>query len=145
MNINDSQKKLLNFTMKAPWYTNKNKKGLVTVAIPHDPKILYGHNVLLAVMNSAETGESFANWEKHPSEEVQLRFLSGVVKVVVASTPQVFKTERQFHVEDVPVKGIKNPITIRLPISNEMYLGADTDTIRKKATCSYQNDIGEAW
>ena len=63
------------------------QEGPMVVRVPRDPALIEGQNVLVAVMYSAETGEAYANYMKHPKAAKQLKFLSGVVKVAVASTP----------------------------------------------------------
>lgn len=45
-------------------------------------------------MYSANSGEEMVNFMDHPKDDFQFKFLSGVVKVAVASTPQAFGTEK---------------------------------------------------
>ena len=68
-------------------------------------------------MYSAESGEEFANYKEHPEDEFQLKFLSGVVRMVVAGTPLAFGTTKAFHVADRKVEDLLAPITIKLPVN----------------------------
>jgi hypothetical protein len=39
------------------------------------------------VIYSAETGEEYAEYKHHPSEKMQMKFESGIVKIVLVNTP----------------------------------------------------------
>jgi hypothetical protein len=68
--------------------------------------------VLIAVLYSAETGEEFANYMMHPRSEKQLKFLSGFVKIAIASTPQAFGTDKICSVVENEVKNLQKPVVI---------------------------------
>ena len=97
-----------------------------------------GQNVLVAVMYSAETGEAYANYMQHPKTEKQLKFLSGVVKVAVASTPQAFGTDKICGVVDHEVKNLRIPLIIKFPINHKEMKGISApEMIRNKVLCTY--------
>lgn len=81
-------KQILDFDVPGPWLAElKDDAGNVKVSLPHDKQLVYGQNILIAVIYSAETGEEYANYKHHPSDEVQIKFESGIVKIVVVNTP----------------------------------------------------------
>lgn len=92
--------------------------GNMVVRVPRDPKIITGQNVLVAVMYSAESGEAYANYMEHPRSSQQLKFLSGIVKVAVASTPQAFGTDKVCAVVDHEVKNLEKPLLIKFPVNH---------------------------
>ena len=95
------EKQNLNFSIEAPWLAElKKEDGNVQVKIPHDPSILSGMNILIAVVYSGESGEEYANYQEKSADEWQVKFVSGIVKVIVASTPQAFATNKVFAVYD---------------------------------------------
>lgn len=89
---------MLNFNVPGPWLAGlKDDAGSVKVSFPHNKKLVYGQNILVAVVYSAESGEEFADYKLHPSDKIQLRFVSGVVKIVMVNTPQAFATTKPFN------------------------------------------------
>lgn len=113
------------------------ERKMTTVIIPHDHKIQYGHNIMTAVMFSRETGEAFDNWQKHKDDVKQLRFLSDVVRIAIVSTPQAFGTEKLFKATDKDARDLVKPIYMKLPITNSMWQGLESDALKGTSQCVY--------
>jgi hypothetical protein len=80
----------LGFELEAPALSKiKNTKGDVIVKIPNDFRILEnsGPNALIAVIYATESGEEALNYNSRFFGQDSFRFASGVVKIVIASTP----------------------------------------------------------
>ena len=96
--------------------------GTTEVTFPDD-KILYeGDNILIAVMFSAESGEEFASLIGHISNESQLKFMSGIVDIMVVDTPLVFGTVKKCHVNNhLSKEHMNEPIKIKMPVDHVYY------------------------
>jgi hypothetical protein len=75
--------------------------------------------------------------EDRPEEEMQLDFVSGQVKIKVVSTPIAFATYKAFHSSNKRVTDLETPITIRMPLKHDRYIGMGYDEIAKHAKCIY--------
>jgi len=115
-NAANALKQDLYFKVPPPLNTVRNSKPL-EVIMPNQKDLLYGRNIIMAIMYSAQAGEQYENYMKHNSEEVQLRFFSGVAKIMVAHTPQAFATKKSFEVTKKIVRGLKVPIKMRIPVN----------------------------
>lgn len=90
----------MEFVLPAPWLAEvKKDKGEAKITLPNDPKIMHGQNIMIAIMYSGESGEEFANYMTHPEDEMQLKFMSGVVNIVILDTPQAFRSNKNFTVQ----------------------------------------------
>jgi len=47
-----------------------------------------------------------------------LQFVSGIVKIAVASTPQAFGTDKICNVWDKEVTDLKNPVVMKMPVKH---------------------------
>ena len=74
-------------------------------------------------MYSATTGEETVNYLTHPNDPNQFEFLSGLVKIQVASTPSSFGTEKVCEVLDKKVMNLVKPIVIKMPVTHKEMQG----------------------
>jgi len=78
---------------------------------------------MVAVMYSATTGEETVNYLTHPNDPNQFEFLSGLVKIQVASTPSAFGTDKVCQVLETPVKNLEKPVVIKMPVTHKEMKG----------------------
>jgi hypothetical protein len=60
-----------------------------------------------------------------------------VVKISVISTPQSFGTTKLFKASEKNTRDLIEPIQIKMPITNDMFLGFGTDALKDVAVCTY--------
>lgn len=96
-------------------------------------------------MYSGESGEEFANYKQHSENEMQLKFTSGIVNIIVLDTPQPFPSSKNFHVTTKEVKDLTEMITIQLPVNEDEFKGLSYEQIAKKSKCHYRSNNSTSW
>jgi hypothetical protein len=90
-------------------------------------------------MFAAESGEEYTSMLTHIANESQIKFMSGIVDIMVADTPLAFGTVKKCNVKAFfTPTNLEGYIRIKLPVDHSKYQNLSGEEIHEQSSCFFK-------